>query len=334
MALDRVQDLSDFQWREWRDKKFILLYTMGPFLLISFLMRTLAAKRGWKPAVQVWFYAVVGLLGCWVMHGSGTIWILTILFGNYIIGRLLEPVPENVAVFLIWVYNAGALTLNHLSFFESIGFFFPALGFLDQYRGLMPWHIYFKMVMLRLVSYAIDYQIAYRQKILKRDEHLEVDSQAKQTRRERQETADLNLFGVVPLVAYALYLPLYLAGPIATFSSFARSCELRQKTVPISEILIMIFKVAIYWIGLDIFLHYIYVYSWNVIGDWDQYTPGMLSLICYWTLNFMFMKLMIIWRTFRAIALLDGIYTVRYSFFFFFFETLHNFFRSFSSQAE
>jgi hypothetical protein len=35
----------------------------------------------------------------------------------------------------------------------------------------------------------------------------------------------------------------------------------------------------------------------------------MLSIIAYLTLNFMYMKFLIIWRTFRTFSLLDGIYT-------------------------
>lgn len=305
-----MQDLSDHQWREWSSQKWLLAATMIPFVIFSSFLRSAAMRFQWRSSVQIWFYAFVGLVSCWILHGSGTVWILVFVSGNYVCTRLVEPLPESLAVLIVWVYNAATLALTHMAYFSSIGFFVPALAFLDGFHGMVPWFVYYKMSMLRQVSFSIDYQIAFRHKEAKTS--LDFTSQAKQTRRERQETADLSSFGFVPLFAYTTYLPLYLAGPIATFSSFARSCELRQKTVPLSEIAWMLVKVAIYWVGLDIFLHYIYVYSWNVGRDWTQYTPGVLSLICYWTLNFMYIKLMVVWRTFRALALLDGIYTVRF----------------------
>lgn len=71
----------------------------------------------------------------------------------------------------------------------------------------------------------------------------------------------------------------------------------------------MAVKVVLYFVGFDIWLHFFYSYAFNQYNYWRMYdfAPHEICMMGFWTLNFMYMKFLIIWRTFRIIALLDGI---------------------------
>lgn len=190
---------------------------------------------------------------------------------------------------------------------------FPFLKTLTlEYEGFARWNIYYKLAMLRQISYGIDYQQALRRPptpILTSAAKLPASDSSNSS--DKYELAEMRHYSLSSLYAYTFYLPLYIAGPIATFSNFVRDCEHRQTKVSLRSILIMFVQVTVYTIAVEIWLHYIYVYSWNFEGQWEKFTPAVLSMICFWTLHHMYVKFTVIWRSFRAMALLDGIGVVR-----------------------
>lgn len=59
---------------------------------------------------------------------------------------------------------------------------------------------------------------------------------------------------------------------------------------------------------MEIMQHYIYAVAIsNSDPDWSQYTPMQLSMLGYFTLHHIWLKLLIPWRLFRLWSLLDGI---------------------------
>lgn len=73
----------------------------------------------------------------------------------------------------------------------------------------------------------------------------------------------------------------------------------------------MLGRVILYTLGLEIWLHFFYQYSFNEFKLWKtrDFPPLDVALVGYWTLMFMYTKFLIIWRFFRVMALFDGIDT-------------------------
>ena len=59
---------------------------------------------------------------------------------------------------------------------------------------------------------------------------------------------------------------------------------------------------------MELILHYIYAVAISKASpDWSMYTPGQLSMLAYFNLHIIWLKLLIPWRFFRLWALVDGI---------------------------
>lgn len=62
------------------------------------------------------------------------------------------------------------------------------------------------------------------------------------------------------------------------------------------------------FLAMELILHYIYVAALANSGpDWDLYTPFELSMLAYFNLHHIWLKLLIPWRLFRLWALVDGV---------------------------
>jgi D-alanyl-lipoteichoic acid acyltransferase DltB (MBOAT superfamily) len=91
------------------------------------------------------------------------------------------------------------------------------------------------------------------------------------------------------MMAYALYPPLYLAGPITTFHSFVHNLAHRQEQVGYAEIARGVAKLVIYSLLLEIGLHYIYTYAMSDEGRWPRFVVrswsdlGLLFCFCFLT---------------------------------------------------
>lgn len=146
-----------------------------------------------------------------------------------------------------WVFNIGVLFLNELCQGYRFSVIFTHLlagegggigSLLDRMGGIQPrWEIHFNITMLRLVSYNLDCYWSLKQgegsalevglyELGELEDGADVQKK-KQTdgvvlsERERVDTPcgreDYNFF---TYLAYALYSPLYLAGPIMTFNDY------------------------------------------------------------------------------------------------------------------
>ncbi|CAD7702174.1 unnamed protein product [Ostreobium quekettii] len=138
------------------------------------------------------------------------------------------------------------------------------------------------------------------------------------TRQSGQSRADAQLdpscFGLPVYLAYALYPPLYIAGPISSFNNFAH-----QIYHPDSPSLTKVCHYGLRLLGcllaLEVLTHTIYANAiakyrlWHQLQLWGaaRFSPLDLSTIGFWVLMFMWLKFLVIWRFFRLWSLADGI---------------------------
>jgi D-alanyl-lipoteichoic acid acyltransferase DltB (MBOAT superfamily) len=109
-------------------------------------------------------------------------------------------------------------------------------------------------------------------------------------------------------LAYALYSPLYLAGPILTFNDYISQQRYRAPSITTDRTIRYAIRFIVCLLTMELVLHFIYVVAiFNAKPDWGSYTPYQLSMLGYFNLHIIWLKLLLPWRFFRLWSLLDGV---------------------------
>ncbi len=109
-------------------------------------------------------------------------------------------------------------------------------------------------------------------------------------------------------LAYTLYAPLYLAGPVVTFNDYISQLRYKAQSITTSRTLLYGVRFVICFLTMEIMIHFIYTVAISKSQPaWDVYSPFQLSMLGYFNLNHIWLKLLLPWRFFRFWALLDGI---------------------------
>lgn len=122
--------------------------------------------------------------------------------------------------------------------------------------------------------------------------------------------APTSTFTFLNYLAYTLYSPLYLIGPIINFNDY-----IHQSSHPLphlknytSTIAPYAFRFILCLLTMELCLHNLYAVAiCKASPDWSLFSPFQLSMLGYFNLHIIWLKLLIPWRLFRLWALLDGI---------------------------
>lgn len=252
----RLRDDSDFQYRSFRDYVPALLGIMALYLGVGKVVGALPemsriGRGGYRSLSQpaatqsgrrnrLPFLCGFTTLFVVALHGSNSIKLLGILLANYALARLLAG-RRYLAPACLWAFNVSILAAVHW----NDGFLWrrvagEAYGWLDEapYVGLLPrWQINFNITMLRLVSYGLDRHWAALAPPSAAttppvEQPGQTDNRARSSQpRQRGEYDSLPLY-----LAYILYPPLFIAGPIMSFNDFASQLS-RPAVVPRANVL-------------------------------------------------------------------------------------------------
>jgi len=243
------------------------------------------------------FFAVLFLIG---LHGTSVIKILIILTINYIIAKSCRG--SRWGPTFTWVFNALVLFANERYNGYRYGELLPALHLLDSYQGFYPrWHISFNITMLRLVSFNMDYYWACRS-----EAEPKMDLRKLSPRDRLIEKHPAGMYSYTNYLSYVLYPPLYIAGPIITFNDYLwqhrRPLHITGRTA-----LLYFIRLLISLFTMEIILHFMYVVAIKDRKAWVGDSPAEISMVGFWNLIIVWLKLLIPWRFFRLWALMDGI---------------------------
>lgn len=109
-------------------------------------------------------------------------------------------------------------------------------------------------------------------------------------------------------IAYVLYSPLYLAGPILTFNDYVSQQRYKAPSLTSTRTTLYGIRFLLTLLCMELILHYIYAVAISKASpDWSLFTPGQLSMLAFFNLHIIWLKLLIPWRFFRLWALIDGI---------------------------
>lgn len=109
-------------------------------------------------------------------------------------------------------------------------------------------------------------------------------------------------------MAYAIYAPLYLTGPIITFNDYISQCKFRSATIEGTRTIRYGIRFLLVLLAMELMLHFNYVGAISRAAPvWSDYTATQLSLLSFLNLHIIWLKLLLPWRFFRLWALTDGI---------------------------
>ncbi|KAI1434114.1 MBOAT, membrane-bound O-acyltransferase family-domain-containing protein [Xylaria sp. CBS 124048] len=259
------------------------------------------------------------------LHGISAFKILTILYLNY---QVATTFPRKSIPVATWVFNIGILFANELckgyTFrgIASLLFAFLSGGlvnesqsslvawgaWLDSYGGLMGrWEILFNITVLRLISFNLDYYWSLDGKGYSAVEK-QLDLSSLSERDRVSIPAQPKDFSFRNYVAYAIYAPLYLTGPIVTFNDYISQLRYKPATLETARTVRYGIRFALALLAMEVVLHYDYVQAIAKFSPrWNEYTAAQLCLLSFFNLHLIWLKLLLPWRFFRLWSLLDGI---------------------------
>ncbi|KAL7620674.1 glycerol transporter [Parahypoxylon ruwenzoriense] len=336
----RKIDASDAQYRTFRSN----IPYMAALLLVHPLLRRLynlivypvnSAGQSSRPTLEEadqrlnqratfdFGFALIYLLA---LHGISAFKILAILYANY---QVATTLPRKYIPVATWVFNIGTLFANELCNgyrFSDIAAFISgpptnnslldsgsALvswgSWLDSYGGLMGrWEILFNITVLRLISFNLDYYWSLDRRSYSPVEKKQVDPAALSERDRISIPAQSKDYSFRNYVAYAIYAPLYLTGPVITFNDFISQLRYKSATIETSRTIRYAVRFALTLLAMEVILHYDYVQAISKANPvWGEYTAAQLSLLSYFNLHLIWLKLLLPWRLFRLWSLVDGI---------------------------
>jgi D-alanyl-lipoteichoic acid acyltransferase DltB (MBOAT superfamily) len=325
-------DNSDVQYSTLR--KYLPILSLAMFFHVL-AMRTFSTSLSHRNAARLFkslfqhvpvlsvLNLLFSILFLIVLHGiGGFLKILSILSLNYLIHKACTTSPNNgrttqsrhqyhISVILVWVFSIGILFLNDIYSGYKYSSIFPLLSILDSYTGFMPrWYVTFNFTVLRMISFVMDsnwnlqrnYPASNLEKPLEQDKKLDVLSE-KGRIVTHHSTEEYNFFNYL---AYCIYVPLYMAGPILSFNSFLSQLKYPPK-IEYKDVILYGLRFSGIIFLMEILMRSFYVVAMSKSNAWQQLSPFELMNFSYWNLIFIWMKLLIIWRFFRLWAMADGI---------------------------
>ncbi|KAL8736703.1 MAG: hypothetical protein Q9166_000069 [cf. Caloplaca sp. 2 TL-2023] len=260
------------------------------------------------------------------LHGTSALKVLVILYINFTLAKWL---PKPYLLPATWVFNIGILFANELCrgypYADIVRLLLPwSLGsdllpdekagqnwgfYLDSYGGLLPrWEILFNITVLRLVSFNLDYRWSLDRVGGSALEKKQLDPSDLSERERVDIPAKTKDYSFRNYFAYVLYSPLYLTGPILTFNEYISQIRYTPRSITCDRTTLYGVRFLISLLTMEAMLHFLYAVAISKSQPaWEIYTPFQLSMLGYFNLHIIWLKLLLPWRFFRLWALLDGI---------------------------
>ncbi|KAK4084223.1 uncharacterized protein Triagg1_703 [Trichoderma aggressivum f. europaeum] len=267
-----------------------------------------------KRATFDFVFAIIFIV---ILHGISSFKILAILGINY---QIATKLPRQYIPAATWIFNIGTLFANEL----TMGYRFQLLAnwvgppwgplahwgyWLDRWGGILRrWDILFNITILRLISFNLDYYWSIDKRNVNSLEKKGLDPANLSERDRISIPADIGDFSYRNYLAYALYAPLYIAGPILTFNDYISQSKYRAASIEWPRTIRYGIRFLLVLLSMELVLHYDYVGAISKAAPvWSDYTAAQLSLLSFFNLHIIWLKLLLPWRMFRLWALVDGI---------------------------
>ncbi|KAK3677298.1 glycerol transporter [Recurvomyces mirabilis] len=257
------------------------------------------------------------------LHGVSSLKILVILWLNY---QIATALPKQYVTATTWTFNIAILFANELCrgyrFADILAVTLPPqttnagsastsdLGaWIDSYGGLIPrWEVLFNITVLRLISFNLDHLWMLDRQASSPLERKNLDPTTLSERDRVSLGAHQTEYTFANYLSFILYSPLYLTGPILNFNDYISQSRHPLPSTKRSRIAPYAIRFIICLLTMELVLHYLYAVAISKSHpDWSTYSPFQLSMLGYFNLHIIWLKLLLPWRFFRLWSLIDGI---------------------------
>ncbi|KAI7866329.1 MBOAT, membrane-bound O-acyltransferase family-domain-containing protein [Spinellus fusiger] len=292
----RKLDNTDDQYAQFRQHLPILSLLVFVYLCASQLWSHYA---GTQISRRLRFSLTASLVAITIFHGTSILKILAIISTSYAIGKCTGGSRWNPV--LTWGFNLLALFMNEW----YKGYSFASLE--SRLAWMMACSIQFTM--LRLISFNMDYYWQFQKSRVEYEKKEDLPLHPLSDKERVTLPCHVSEYNYMYFLAYVLYTPLYLCGPIITFNDFIS--QIREPSHYLSRRSTFLYTLRLVGVILimEWILHHLYVVAISKSQAWVGNSPLELSMIGYFNLTIIWMKLLIPWRFFRLWAMADGIWT-------------------------
>ncbi|KAL7708406.1 glycerol uptake protein [Lotmaria passim] len=318
-----------------------------PSTSLSFLSK-LATRARHAAQLQTCIYVVVGVIFVAVVHGPHFFMPLLLTLANYVVfTRLQRWCPYWLFMTIMWAAHISLLYIIEASKgFEHtylLQLLLPsseeaslaALGYARKplWRQRMRWYVAFRMTTLRLIAFNYDLweatHCAARARERAADKHDTTCIECAQLREQNSSSSggtalpaeasrcykyrtecprDLGDYNFLNYLAYVVFPPLYLAGPMSSFNAFVSYMRVPSTAMPAR-------KMAVYACrtGALFLVAYFHLHFWFIIALSERVdllynaSPEFQSYILYYYLAYLWLKFNFIWKSSRLFAMFSGI---------------------------
>ncbi|KAJ6694377.1 hypothetical protein OIU85_005097 [Salix viminalis] len=302
----RLNDASDSQWRNFRANLPILTLVFSLFALLANSLRALFALKA-KGMSFVWLLLSLAYLS--YLHGACILFILSIASLNFLLVKMFAQTKYFSPV--LWLFNIFFLLCNRVYEGYSFSIFGEQLAYLDNYRGTFRWHICFNFVILRMISFGYDYHWAHQDPLFDQQKHIQRCHTCKSGktcyRLLQERSVQKEKFSFSIYIAYLVYAPVYIAGPIISFNAFVSQLDTPQNNYTVKDISWYGLRWLISFSLMELMTHLFRYNAFAISRLWKLLSPMDIFIIGYGVLNFMWLKFSLIWRYFRFWSLICGV---------------------------
>ena len=302
---NRPMDNSDLQYKGFRNNLSSLILLAIAHVCISQLTVFITKSNNSSTrAIPVKLYTSL-LLSCivlFIFYGLDTLKILFFNILFYFITKLTQK--QYVAPIMYWIFSV--LLLLVIDAFDVSDL--QLLSYLGRYKGIgLDWTGSFNFCILRMISFGMDNYWRSNNSEFSVSDHQKHCKDCQELRFDEGDCAKLRIeaplpesnYNLINFLAYTLYLPLFLAGPIITFNDFITQSRKPSKSVTIYSTFIY----GVRWIFLvclmEIMIHAFHVIAISKARAWDGFTPFQITMVGFWSLKHIWLKLTVIWKFFR-----------------------------------
>ena len=259
-------DTADGQWREFRGSLWLLWIFVTISAITHFCIRKLCERdlggiftKSQRVTLHMISRLIFGIIFLSVQHRYHSFIVILVATIGFVIAKSLRR--TKFYVLAVWTYAIFILLLKEsyrIKHYPSLFFLKPMFD--SSYGGLYRWQLPANFLILRLISFSLDYRRACvhddsRDLKISKDASTDNVRQLSDTATASSTTAAASHFSVpthpcphllresngksCPAVlsdynflnfsVYVLYAPLYIAGPIVTFDDFVRSSLVESK---------------------------------------------------------------------------------------------------------
>ena len=292
-------DLYDHQWKSFRQSLPMII----PFAAVFIFLVHFARARSHSLLVRT--LIVLGCLFVYVLHGFWFVHILALTSISFFLSKLAaDTLSSRLAACVIWIFNLFMMVFIPL---KGSQLFVPEFLRATQYQGMQSWTPMYHMLVLKFISFGMDYIWALNSVDQRHDVPARLDYKSRQN-----TNLPIRDYSFSNFLAYIFYVPLYIGGPIISFNAFVSQLKISQTAYTFRELISYgIFRLGLIFLLMEVFLHSLYsnaITASQSESILSRLQPFSLAFaISLFTLLFMWMKFLLIWRTSRFWSLACGI---------------------------